>query len=222
VTEALLRQLLLVQDEQAAALSKIEKDVQRLIDGPWETARLYISEATLRGLPSNEVREKLNLAAQQLRTAIPLQEEKTFSRAYVCIDLAIVLTMLRDNAAILYGVQAIGAATGFLLDIKSGKRRPPEFMRDIRKAVDRFMLKNLTIGVDPIGGYKRLFRDRPEEFVKVDANFNAWLASIYQEFDDIERASVALCGNHDPQVSHYQMLVPRGMYYYKSRPVFES
>jgi hypothetical protein len=102
ITEAILRQLLLVQDQQAEALGRIDKNVQRLINGPWKTARLYVGEATVQGLPAPVVRQKLDLAAQQLRIAIPLQEEKGFGRAYACIDLAIVLTMLQDDAAVLY------------------------------------------------------------------------------------------------------------------------
>lgn len=201
VTEALLRQLLLVQDEQAEALARIDENVQRLIEGPWKTARLYITEATLQGLPSEEVRNKLKHAAEQLRIAIPYQEERTFAQAYVCIDLAVVLTMVRDDAATLYARKAMGAATDFLLDIRSRKRWPPK----VQATINKNLLKSIPAAPIPL-----VFKLNVTE---VDRTFNAWLSSVYDEFENIERACVALCGERDVEIGHYQQQAPRNLRY---------
>jgi hypothetical protein len=65
--EPLLRELLQVQDEQAKAISRIDANVQRLIDGPWETARSYVEEAALTPLEGRE--EKLQAASAELHRA---------------------------------------------------------------------------------------------------------------------------------------------------------
>ena len=42
VVEALLNELLGVQNRQAEAIERIDANVQRLVEGPWKTARLYL------------------------------------------------------------------------------------------------------------------------------------------------------------------------------------
>jgi hypothetical protein len=217
VTEAVLRQLLLVQDEQAAALSRIDENVQRLIDGPWKTAKLYISEAALQGLTSEEVRGKLKLAAEQLRTALPLQEERAFGQAYVCIDLAIVLTMLRDDAAVIYARRAMKAATDVLLDIRAETRKPPDAKRQAMKFAYLDAGKRV-IGMMGLGPRKsRMDALRAylpiQDYTGLDKAFNAWLAVTYSEFESVEGACVALCGEQDAEISHYRELAPRNMHY---------
>jgi hypothetical protein len=210
ITEAFLRQLLLVQDQQAEALSRIDKNVQRLIDGPWRTARLYVDEAAVEGLPAAVVHQKLSLAAQQLRIAVPLQEDRAFGRAYACIDLAIVLTMLRDDAAVLYARQAMAAATHFLLDIESGRRNPPNTMRDLQ--VGNLMnVKNVFFHKRRRSRWEVIAAPFLSDFTYFDRRSNAWLDSIYTEFNKIEYASVALSGGGDAEVSSYRQHAPRDL-----------
>jgi hypothetical protein len=117
VIAALLNDLLGVQDEQAAAVGRIDQSVQLLIDEPWKTARGLIREAGLPGSAMKDRRAKLGEAASALRRAISYQPERSFALAYVSLDLAIVLRMLRDlPASALYAEQALAAAAGCLRD----------------------------------------------------------------------------------------------------------
>jgi hypothetical protein len=220
VTEALLKQLLLVQDEQAVALSRIDENVQRLIDGPWKTAKLYIIEAAQHGLTSEKMCEKLKLAAEHLHNALPLQEERTFGQAYVCIDLAVVFTMLRDDAAVIYAHQAMKAATDVLLDIRAERRRPPDAKRQTRKFAYLDLAKRptglgLKFGESWMDSLKYALRSTLpiQDYTNLDKAFNAWLAVTYSEFESVEGACVALCGEQDAEISHYRELAPRNMHY---------
>ena len=96
VIEPLLDELLHVQDEQAEAIARIDANVQRLIDGPWETARTYIEEAAVAQVGPEERADKLRNASVALHSAVPLQPDGTLQRAYACLQLAVVERMLGD------------------------------------------------------------------------------------------------------------------------------
>jgi tetratricopeptide (TPR) repeat protein len=118
VIEALLGELLGVQDDQAAAVGRIDRAVQLLVDEPWKTARGLIREASLPGSAMNDRRTKLLEAASALRRAISLQPERSFAQAYASLDLAIVLRMLGDlPASQFHAEEALVAAAGYLRDV---------------------------------------------------------------------------------------------------------
>jgi hypothetical protein len=116
-TEALLRDLLAVQDEQAERLRRVEADVERLLSGPWRTAQLHLREALLEGRSRDEVIRSLDRAGSSLREALSVESERTLSRAYVAVDLAVVLAMLRDpEASRMYARESLATATDMLRD----------------------------------------------------------------------------------------------------------
>jgi len=111
VVQALLSDLLVVQSQQARTLSRIEKDVQRLLDGPWRTAQLHLRESKLPGRSPAQVVKSLEAAAQQLRQGLALQSGD-FAAAYVAFDLAVVLAALHDRqASTFYAKVAITSAS---------------------------------------------------------------------------------------------------------------
>ena len=121
VVEALVRDLLQVQDEQAQTLSRIDENVQRLLDGPWRTARLYLNESLLPGRSAKQVQAALRQAAEHLRQALGLQSPRSFGAAFVAFDLAVVLAALGDHdASRLYVRTAITAATDEVIDFYEG------------------------------------------------------------------------------------------------------
>ena len=94
VFEALMRDLLQIQDQQTQTLLRIERDVERLIDGPWRTARLYLQECLLPERSVDQIRESQRQATEYLRQA--LGQQRGFPAAYAAFDLAIVLAALGD------------------------------------------------------------------------------------------------------------------------------
>jgi hypothetical protein len=96
VIEALLRELLQIQDQQTEMLAKIEADVQRLVDGPWCTGRRYLREATLPGRSAHQISEALLRALEYFRQAVDLQPGSTFKRATVSLDLAMLCALTGD------------------------------------------------------------------------------------------------------------------------------
>jgi hypothetical protein len=95
-TEALLRELLAVQDRQIELIAELRADVSLLRRGPWATARLHLEQAASPGRTPAEVTEYLTLARNGLFDAIPLQYEQTLDRSQACLDLAMVLRLLGD------------------------------------------------------------------------------------------------------------------------------
>ena len=71
--EALLCELLQIQDHQMALLTKIEAEVQRLVDGPWRTGRRYLREAALPGRNAQQIDQALSRAMEFFRQAVDLQ-----------------------------------------------------------------------------------------------------------------------------------------------------
>ena len=93
----LAKQLLDLQDEQTRLVREVQGDVQRLINGPWETSRLLVEQATLSRLSSDERRDYLTRARDRLFDAIPLQPEGTVQRATVENQLSAVLAATGDG-----------------------------------------------------------------------------------------------------------------------------
>lgn len=199
VIQALLENLLQVQDQQAEAIGRIDKSVERLVRGPWDTARLYMAEAVLPGRNHDQISEALAAAAIKLREAVPLQEERTFGRAYACLDLALVLRMRNDEAGCTsYATQAVEAATHFIVDVRAGTRRPPGYSRgDVALAWTRELgARGITFG---IAG-----SDAIED---VDGHINEWLFALYVEYSTVYEAAILLIGK-ESTVAHLKESIP--------------
>jgi hypothetical protein len=56
VTQTLLGELMQVQEQQVQTLQRIERSVDRLVDEPWNTARMYLKEAQQARDPSSWTR----------------------------------------------------------------------------------------------------------------------------------------------------------------------
>lgn len=97
VAESLVQELLGAQDEQIVLLRGLSDDLNRLLDGPWQTARMYLKEAALPRRTPEQVTEALRSAAAKLREAAPLQRPGSLLHAHVLIDLAIVERLLGDD-----------------------------------------------------------------------------------------------------------------------------
>jgi hypothetical protein len=107
VVEALLGELLQIQDQQMALLTKIEADVQRLVDGPWRTGRRYLREAALPGRNAQQIDQALSRAMESFRQAVDLQPASTLKRATVSLDLAVLCALSGDTElAILYATES--------------------------------------------------------------------------------------------------------------------
>lgn len=100
-TEAILSDLLGVQNEQLAILKKLEVSVQRLADVPWGSALIYIEDAAIPGRRPEQVRLSLERAADKLHDAIPSRTEESPSRA----DNRLVFVLLSDHPASQYHAQ---------------------------------------------------------------------------------------------------------------------
>src|SRR5690348_14311898 len=97
VAESLVQELLGAQDEQIVLLRGLSDDLNRLLDGPWQTARMYLKEAALPRRTPDQVAEALRSASAKLREAAPLQRPGSLLHAHVLIDLAIVERLRGDN-----------------------------------------------------------------------------------------------------------------------------
>jgi hypothetical protein len=97
LTEAILRDLLNVQDEQLIRLERIEGDVARLVDGSWQTGRRYLREAALPGRTSAQVKDSLEHAKEHFTEAADLQPAESMRRSTVLLDVALVCMLLNDR-----------------------------------------------------------------------------------------------------------------------------
>src|SRR5438093_13115864 len=87
-TRSLLVALLDVQDQQLQKLTTIERDVRRLLEGPWRQARVLVAEAagTLDGDPQRTV--YLNEARQALFQAFGNHPDIHPARAAIAAELS--------------------------------------------------------------------------------------------------------------------------------------
>jgi hypothetical protein len=97
LAESLVQELLGAQDEQIVLLRGLSDDLNRLLDGPWQTARMYLREAALPRRTPDQVMEALRSASAKLREAAPLQRPGSLLHAHVLVDLAIVERMRGDD-----------------------------------------------------------------------------------------------------------------------------
>lgn len=100
--EALLSDLLGVQDEQLVLLKNLETSVQRLADVPWISARIHLEDAAIPGRRPEDVRRSLEQAAEKLHDAIPSQPNESPHKADARLMLSIVFAALRDYPASKY------------------------------------------------------------------------------------------------------------------------
>jgi hypothetical protein len=176
VWEPLLRSLLQVQDEQAETIAHIDANVQRLIEGPWLTARSYLEEAALPSTTPAQRTEKLRRASDALHDAIPLQPEATLQRAYACLNLALVEQLLGESgASMLQAHHALDAATACVMrQLEEVKQKKTSRNR---RAV---LLGPTALLVAPGLG-----------------SAGAELRSILDEREQIKAAAHLLCGDED-------------------------
>jgi hypothetical protein len=100
--EALLSDLLGVQDEQLVLLKNLETSVQRLADVPWLSARIHLEDAAIPGRRPEDVRRSLEQAADKLHDAIPSQPDESPHKADARLMLSIVFAALQDYPASKY------------------------------------------------------------------------------------------------------------------------
>lgn len=106
LTQAVLSDVLKVQDEQLVALKELQRTLRDFMDGPWQAANIHIQEAGLPGREPEQVHHSLVQAADRLHDAIPLLKEGTIARAQARLDLAIIFTLLNDRSPSLLHAQA--------------------------------------------------------------------------------------------------------------------
>ena len=176
VWEPLLRSLLQVQDEQAETVARIDANVQRLIDGPWLTARSYLEEAAHPGTTADQRTEKLRRASDALHDAIPLQPEATLQRAYACLNLALVEQLLGEpGASTLQAHYALDAATACVMkQLEEVKKKKTSRNRRVVMLGPTGLLVSPRVGAEGAG-----------------------LRSILHERDEIKAAVLVLCGDED-------------------------
>jgi hypothetical protein len=212
-TRAILHDLIGLQDEQAAAVSRIDKNVERLIEGPWNTARLYVQEALLPSRDATQTANALTVATEKLREAVPLQEQRTIGYAFVSIDLAILLLVLADReTAVFHAREAAKAAAGLAFDVKDRKRRPPNYTTTVARG---YTYATLTLS----GGLlaRALGKSPSVQIRKMDDTFNAWLQDLQLQIKGVFEAAIAICGPDDPVLQLLAELTPRALTYRNAR-----
>lgn len=95
----LMTGLVSAQEEQLTLLQGLAGDACLLADGPWQTARLHLREASVPGRPAQHAAAALTRAADRLAVAVAQQPEGSFQRAQVLLDLAITQWLLGDTGA---------------------------------------------------------------------------------------------------------------------------
>jgi hypothetical protein len=125
VVEAVLKDVLDLQDEQVARLEAIESGVQRLLDGPWKAGRLRLTEAALPGCSPEALRALLTSAADDFRDAISLQPDPSLSARAGVLDLSMTLALLDDRPGEQhYAAQGYLTAGGTLWELTNGHQAP--------------------------------------------------------------------------------------------------
>jgi hypothetical protein len=207
ITQALLSSLLAIQDEQQIAISRIDANVQRLIDGPWKEARVHIRDAGIPGRTPEQVNASLTRASKDLYSAIGLQPDDSFARAYVCIDLAVVLRLVGDDQlAAERARDALEAAGRYVEGVRSKENRPPGYkQKAARVFAGNTYLTLATYGI------ARIVRPKPSGVVKLDAMCNQWLEDVYNQHDRIEAAVAQLVPANGPEMRALQTAAPRGL-----------
>ena len=102
--------LVSAQEEQLTLLQGLARDAGLLADGPWQTARLHLREASVPGRPPDRAAAALTRAADWLAAAVDQQPPGSFQRAQVLLDLAITQRLLGDA-----GLAASQAAQAYWL-----------------------------------------------------------------------------------------------------------
>ena len=191
--EALLNAVFQIQDQQEAALGRIEAGIQLLLDSPWRTAWEYIEEARLQHTSLDTRRKKLELAAGKLHEAIPNQQELTFRHAYACLDLALLEHILGDQTvAQLYAGKAVRSAVGYVQDVGAGRVDPPHSSARVllRRAQGGLRFTASAMGYPTQASLLR----------KADKEVNAWLLTIYRELSSVGNAAAVLIGPNTLEV----------------------
>ncbi len=91
--------LVSAQEEQLTRLQDLARDTALLTEGPWQTARLHLREATVPGRPPEHAAAALSRAADRLAAAVDQQPAVSFQRAQVLLDLAITQRLLGEAGA---------------------------------------------------------------------------------------------------------------------------
>ena len=96
IIAALAKAVLQCQDEATRRLSSIESKVDLLLDGPWNTGRRLLEEASVPGRTRAQQSESLSDAATKFREAIDLQVSIP-AKTTIQVELATVFYLLGDN-----------------------------------------------------------------------------------------------------------------------------
>jgi hypothetical protein len=185
VIEPVLRGLLQVQDEQAQAIARVDANVQRLIDGPWQTARDYIEEASLPMVTAEQREEKLRNASEELHRAIPLQPDGSLRRAYACMDLALVERLLGDaGSSALQARRSVDAAATHVIN-------ELETMKKARDAKRRDLKASVATSLAWPAAARAAF--------KMHA-LRGGFPVLWHEYGELHQAASALCGADDPGI----------------------
>jgi hypothetical protein len=217
VTEALVESLLGLVDEQAETITRIDRAVTRLIDGPWETARLLLQEAQLPGRDASARRAAVVAAADKLREALPLQEADTLPRAYAALDLALLLTLLGDtHAARLYASKSAEAAVGYVRALADRRVVPP----GLRAARAKTLAAGFTGGgiVTVVGGLfgqggvgVAAVNSTKRALTNLDDEYTAWAKAVAIEVDGLLAALTVICGRDDRDLAQITAGLPLGL-----------
>lgn len=230
VLDAVLQEFVAVQDAQLEAIRQIDKKVDRLLNGPWNTAKLLIQEARLPDRSPDQRTEALKAAANKLREAIPLQDDRSFGRAFASLDLAMISRLLNDHdLAQHYAKGALRAANHFALDIQAGKVRPPGYRQMIATMVGFAPITAglwaiaapLMIGSDLINRQVdelNTLKGVPADYLTTyDDKLNKWLDEIYTQLHQIQQSAELLCPAGDEELDQLIGGAPRAMRFLRFR-----
>jgi len=195
--ESVLNEFLHVQDEQVESLRRIEKNVQRLINRDWKSARALIEEAKLPNRTPAGRREDLFKAADKMRDAIQVQDERTYARAYACIDLSLIFWALgEDERGRHYAAQAKHDADCFLKDASGHRVRPPEYWTSWRAAIAvgaaGVGLGALTAFVAPQGSPAAVAMGVKSAQSMLGGTWQGWLKEVHSEHEAITSVCAVL------------------------------
>ena len=90
---SLIRQIVAVQDEQVQLMTELKEDLSRLLEGAWQTSKLYLEDAA--GTSSPAARDRaLEDARRSLSEAVGVAANKSAHKAAVAGELTLVLALL--------------------------------------------------------------------------------------------------------------------------------
>lgn len=199
--EVVLREILQVQDEQTKAIKRIDENVERLIDGPWETARLYLEEAAFPNQTADQQRAKLQRASDSLHDAVPKQKAGTLRRAYACIDLAVIEQILGESESPRYYARlAVNAAAEAVVTAEMQVKKQTDKVGNVVSLAGVSVVALLP-GLPTIAGMAEATLER------LPNGKRAKLRELRREFSRIDEAATRLCRPNDAELTQARRLI---------------